>query len=72
MTNSHLERKDARPCLLVYNKAGDFMTEGKWFLVGSIGVAAVLFGVAVVLKSGVAAVIAFVPLLVALFGRHFV
>jgi C4-dicarboxylate transporter len=53
-------------------EVGDFMTRGKWFLVGSIGVAAVLFAVAIVLGSGVAALIAFALLMIALFGRHFV
>jgi hypothetical protein len=48
------------------------MTKGKWFLAESIGVAAVLFAVAIVLKSGVAAVIAFFLLFIALLGRHFV
>ena len=43
----------------------------KWFVLGAIGVAAVLFALAIVLNSGVAAAIAFFLLLMALLSRYF-
>jgi hypothetical protein len=44
----------------------------KWFVLGAIGVAAILFVVAIVFNSGVAALIAFILLVIALVSRYFV
>ena len=43
----------------------------KWFILGAIGVAAVLFAVAIVFNSGVAALVAFILLVIALVSRYF-
>ena len=43
----------------------------KWFALGAIGVAAILFAVAIVFNSGVAALIAFALLVIALASRCF-
>jgi len=43
----------------------------KWFLVGAVGVAAVLFALAIVLNNGVAAIIAFILLVITLVSRYF-
>ena len=43
----------------------------KWFVLGAIGVAAILFASAIVFNSGVAALIAFVLLVIALASRYF-
>ena len=47
------------------------MTKRKWFVLGAIGVAAVLFAVGIVFNSGLAALIAFVLLVIALVSRYF-
>lgn len=47
------------------------MTNRKWFVLGAIGAAAVLFAVAIVLNNGVAAIIAFILLAIALVSRYF-
>ena len=44
----------------------------KWFVLGAIGVAAILFAIAIVFNNGVAALIAFVLLVIALASRYFV
>jgi len=43
----------------------------KWFVLGAIGVAAILFAVAIVFNSGVSALIAFILLVIALVSRYF-
>ena len=47
------------------------MTNRRWFVLGAIGAAAVLFAVAIVLNNGVAAIIAFILLVIALLSRYF-
>jgi hypothetical protein len=47
------------------------MTKRKWLVLGAIGMAAVLFVVAIVFNSGVAAIIAFILLVIALVSRYF-
>ena len=43
----------------------------KWFVLGAIGVAAILFAIAIAFNNGVAALIAFVLLVIALASRYF-
>jgi len=43
----------------------------KWFVLGAIGVAAVLFAVAIIFDNGVAALIAFILLAITLASRYF-
>jgi hypothetical protein len=58
--------------LYTNNKPGNFIRQmRKWFVLGAIGVAAILFAIAIVLNNGVAAIIAFVLLAIALVSRYF-
>jgi hypothetical protein len=47
------------------------MTKRKWLVLVAIGLAAILFVVAIVFNSGAAAIIAFILLVIALVSRYF-
>jgi hypothetical protein len=47
------------------------MTKRKWFVLGAIVVAAVLFAIAMAFNNGGAAIIAFILLAIALLSRYF-
>jgi hypothetical protein len=47
------------------------MTKRKWFVLGAVVVAAVLFVIAITLNNGTAAIVAFILLAIALLIRYF-
>ena len=67
------DERQARFIYSKYYKPGNFVVQmRKWFVLGAIGVAAILFAIAIVFNNGIAALIAFVLLVIALASRYFV